>query len=158
MSEFTKKEQLGLLKRGLTRRLVGANPAVKMKESEIERITKVRKEYVDRIKKYEDDEVVVKLLKSQLSEYDRKFSGTKQNYLNAIEEIKETEPIVKKVIKYIEKIEKGNKDGSLLYLLFPLFFKEVLTDWNEMEESMKPSKDMSQEEMEKEMEDANDNG
>ena len=35
MSEFTKEEQLGLLKRGLTRRLVGANPAIKMKEEEM---------------------------------------------------------------------------------------------------------------------------
>ena len=139
--KFTKKEQLGLLKRGLTRRLVGANPAIKQKEQEVEKIVKVRQEYVDRIEKYSDDEVVVKLLKSQLSEFDRAYSGTKQNYIMAIEEIKETEPTVKKVIKYIEKIESGNKDGSLLYLLFPLFFKEVLTDWNEMEQAMVQEKE-----------------
>lgn len=134
--EFTKKEQLGLLKRGLTRRLVGANPAIEKKINEIERITVARQEYVDRIKKYADDEIVVKMLSAQLSQFDRQFSGTKQNYIMAIEEIKETEPIVKKVIKYIEKIESGNKDGSLLYLLLPLFFKEILTDWNEMEQDM----------------------
>ena len=140
MNKFTEKEQLGLLKRGLTRRLVGANPAIKMKESEIERITKTRQEYIERLEKYEDDEVVVKLLASQLSEYDRKFAGTKQNYIIAIEEIKQSEPTVKKALKYIEKVEKGNKDGSILYLLLDLFFRPVLTDWNEFEEDMKEEK------------------
>ena len=136
MNKFTKKEQLGLLKRGLTRRLVGANPAIKEKESEIERITKVRTEFVDRLAKYDDDKVIVDMLASQLKQYDRQYAGTKQNYLLAIEEIKESEPTVKKVLKYIEKVEKGNKDGSLLYLLLDLFFQPVLTDWNELEESM----------------------
>ena len=137
MNKFTKKEQLGLLKRGLTRRLVGANPAIKEKESEIAKITKVRQEFIERIEKYADDHVIVDMLNAQLKEYDRQYAGTKQNYIIAIEEIKKSEPTVKKVLKYIEKIEKGNKDGSLLYLLLDLFFKPVLTDWNEMEESMK---------------------
>ncbi len=141
MNNFTKQEQLGLLKRGVTRRLVGANPAIKEKESEIEKITNVRLEFVDRIEKYADDEVVVNMLNAQLSEYDRQYAGTKQNYLNSIEEIKESEPTVKKVLKYIEKIEKGNKDGTLLYLLLDLFFQPILTDWNEMEESMKQEMD-----------------
>lgn len=138
MNNFTKEEQLGLLKRGLTRRLVGANPAIKEKESEIEKITTLRQEYIDRIEKYADDEVVVNILNAQVSEFDRQYAGTKQNYILAIEEIKESEPTVKKVLKYIEKVEKGNKDGSLLYLLLDLFFQPVLTDWNEMEEDMKP--------------------
>ena len=141
MNNFTKQEQLGLLKRGVTRRLVGANPAIKEKESEIEKITNVRLEFVDRIEKYADDEVVVNMLNAQLSEYDRQYAGTKQNYLNSIEEIKESEPTVKKVLKYIEKIEKGNKDGTLLYLLLDLFFQPILTDWNEMEEDMKQEMD-----------------
>ncbi len=81
------------------------------------------------------------MLNAQLSEYDRQYAGTKQNYLNSIEEIKESEPTVKKVLKYIEKIEKGNKDGTLLYLLLDLFFQPILTDWNEMEESMKQEMD-----------------
>jgi|GEM_PF-5576228 len=137
MENFTKKEQLGLLKRGLTRRLVGANPAIKEKESEIEKITNVRKELVDRIEKYKDDTIVVKMLEAQMSEYDRQYAGTKQNYLIAIEEIKESEPVVKRTLKCIEKIEKDKVSGYLLYLLLDLFFKPVLTDWNEMEESMK---------------------
>lgn len=140
MNNFTKEEQLGLLKRGLTRRLVGANPAIEEKESEIAKITKVRKEFIDRIEKYKDDEVVVKMLNAQVSEYDRQYAGTKQNYIDSIEEIKQSEPTVKKVLKYIEKVEKGNKDGTLLYLLLDLFFRPVLTDWNEMEESMKEEK------------------
>ena len=137
MNKFTKKEQLGLLKRGLTRRLVGANPAIKEKESEIEKITNVRKELVDRIEKYKDDDIVVKMLEAQMSEYDRQYAGTKQNYLIAIEEIKESEPVVKRTLKCIEKIENDKASGYLLYLLLDLFFKPVLTDWNEMEESMK---------------------
>ncbi len=140
MNNFTEKEQLGLLKRGLTRRLVGANPAIEEKESEINKIATVRKELVDRLEKYVDDEIVVKMLNSQLAQFDRQYAGTKQNYLNAIEEIKENEPTVKKVLKYIEKVEKGNKDGTLLYLLLDLFFQPVLTDWNELEESMKEEK------------------
>ena len=140
MNNFTEQEQLGLLKRGLTRRLVGANPAIKEKENEIEKITKVRKEFVDRIEKYADDEVVVKMLNAQVSEYDRQYAGTKQNYIDSIEEIKESEPTVKKALKYIEKVEKGNKDGSILYLLLDLFFRPVLTDWNEFEEDMKEEK------------------
>ncbi len=143
MSNFTEKEQLGLLKRGLTRRLVGANPAIKEKESEIAKITTVRKEFVDRIEKYKDDEVVVNMLTAQVSEYDRQYAGTKQNYINSIEEVKESEPTVKKVLKYIEKVEKGNKDGTLLYMLLDLFFKPVLTDWNELENDMKEEKDDS---------------
>ena len=137
MNKFTKKEQLGLLKRGLTRRLIGANPAIEEKERVITKIIEVRKEFIDRIEKYKDDEVVVNMLTAQVSEYDRQYAGTKQNYIDSIEEIKESEPTVKKALKYIEKVEKGNKDGSILYLLLDLFFRPVLTDWNELEESMK---------------------
>ncbi len=77
------------------------------------------------------------MLEAQMSEYDRQYAGTKQNYLIAIEEIKESEPVVKRTLKCIEKIEKDKVSGYLLYLLLDLFFKPVLTDWNEMEESMK---------------------
>lgn len=135
MSDFTNQEKLGLLKRGLTRRMKGSNPAIKQKEDEIKRITATRQEYVDRIEKYEDDEVVVKLLSAQLSQYDRQFAGTKMNYLIAIEEIKESEPTTKKLLKYIEKIEKGSKDGTLLYMFLDLFSKPMLTDWHELEQS-----------------------
>lgn len=137
MNKFTRKEQLGLLKRGLTRRLIGANPAIEEKESEIAKITKVRSEFIDRIEKYADDEVVVNMLNSQVAQFDRQYAGTKQSYLLAIEEIKENEPNVKKVIKYVRKIENGSKDSTLLYLLLDLFFREILTDWNELEENMK---------------------
>jgi len=137
MSDFTREEELGLLKRGLTRRLKGKNPAIKQKEDTIKEITKTRQEYVDRIGKYADDEVVVKLLSSQLSEFDRQYSGTKQNYLLAIEEIRESEPTTKKLLKYIDKIESGNKDGTLLYMFLDLFAKPMLTDWHQMEEDKK---------------------
>ena len=140
MSKFTKKKQLGLLKRGLQRRLIGANPAIKEKENEIKKITKVRNEFIDRIEKYKDDKVIVDMLNSQLTQYDRQYAGTKQNYLMAIEEIKESEPVVKRTLKYIEKIEKDKVSGYLLYLLLDLFFKPVLTDWNEFEEDMKQEK------------------
>ncbi len=135
--KFTRKEQLGLLKRGLTRRLMGVNPAIKEKENEIERITNVRKEFVDRLEKYADDQIVVEMLSAQLGQFDRQYAGTKQNYLMAIDEIKKSEPNVKKALKYIEKIEKGTKDGTFPYLMLDLFFKEVLTDWHEYEESLK---------------------
>lgn len=141
MNNFTKKEQLGLLKRGLTRRLVGANPAIKEKESEIAKITKVRKEFMDRIEKYADDKVVVDMLNAQVSEYDRQYAGTKQIYIESIKEIKQSEPAVKKTLKRIKEIEKGNMSGTLLYLLLDLFFRPVLTDWHEMEESMKEETD-----------------
>ena len=140
MNKFTKKQQLGLLKRGLERRLIGANPAIKEKESEIKKITKVRNEFINRIEKYKDDKVIVDMLASQLAQYDRQYAGTKQNYLMAIEEIKKSEPVVKRTLKYIEKIEKDKVSGYLLYLLLELFFKPVLTDWNEMEENIKKEK------------------
>ena len=141
MNKFTKKEQLGLLKRGLERRIIGANPAIKEKESEIKKITKVRNEFIDRIEKYKDDQVIVDMLNSQLKQYDRQFAGAKQNYIMAIEEIKASEPVVKRTLKYIEKIEKDKVSGYLLYLLLELFFRPILTDWHEMEEDMKQEKD-----------------
>ena len=140
MNKFTKEEQLGLLERGLQRRIVGMNPAIKQKEEQIEEIIEVRKRFTDRIEKYADDQVIVDMLEAQLTQYDRQYEGTKQQYIMAIEEIKESEPTVKKLIKQIETIKTTKKSGTLLYLMMDLFMKEILTDWNEMEIYMSQDK------------------
>ena len=140
MNKFTKEEQLGLLERGLQRRIVGMNPAIKQKEEQIEEIIEVRKRFTDRIEKYKDDKVIVDMLNAQLTQYDRQYEGTKQQYIMAIEEIKESEPTVKKLIKQIETIKTTKKSGTLLYLMMDLFMKEILTDWNEMEIYMSQDK------------------
>ena len=69
MSNFTKEESLGLLKRGLQRRLIGKNKAIEEREKNITRLTEMREGIVNRIEKYKEDEYIVKMLNSQLTQF-----------------------------------------------------------------------------------------
>jgi len=141
MNEFTNEEKLGLLKRGLERRLIGVNPAIEEKEKQIEQINEIRQSYVDVLEEHKDNELIVRVFKAQLTEFDRQYSGTKQNYVNAIEEIKEAQPLVEIALDNIAEIENGTQDGDFMYTLLDLFFKPLLTDWYEMEQNMKEKED-----------------
>lgn len=144
MSRFTKEEQLGLLKRGLERRLLGANSAIKQKEEEIEKINDIRKQYQDIIDNHQDEELIVNVFTAQLAEFDRQYAGTKQNFINAIEEIKESEPTAKKLLQLLDD---KLTNLEILYPLLDLFFEPVLVDWHDMEEDAKKEeeKDVSTE-------------
>ena len=148
MSNFTQEEKLGLFKRGLQRRLIGKNKAIEEREKNITRLAEMRKGIVKRIEKYKDDDYIVKMLNSQLTQFDREYSGTKQQFINAIEEIKESEPSVKELLADIHNIEKGNSAevevDKFLDIILDLFFKAMLTDWKEMEtQNEKESKEVN---------------
>ena len=148
MCNFTQEEKLGLFKRGLQRRLIGKNKAIEEREKNITRLAEMREGIVKRIEKYKDDDYIVKMLNSQLTQFDREYSGTKQQFVNAIEEIKETEPIVKELLADIHNIEKGNSAevevDKFLDIILDLFFKAMLTDWKEMEtQNEKESKEVN---------------
>lgn len=140
MNNFTKEEKMGLLTRGLTRRLVGANPAIAEKEHEIERIDEVRKSITDRLEMYKDDDYIVRMLQSQITQFDREYSGAKQNYVMAIEEIKKSEPKVKKLLEILNNIKVGSDMWKMLDILLDLFFLPILTDWKELESELEKQK------------------
>lgn len=140
MNNFTKEEKMGLLTRGLTRRLVGANPAIAEKEHEIERIDEVRKSITDRLEMYKDDDYIVRMLQSQITQFDREYSGAKQNYVMAIEEIRKSEPKVKKLLEFLNNIKVGSDMWKMLDILLDLFFLPILTDWKELESELEKQK------------------
>lgn len=140
MNNFTKEEKMGLLTRGLTRRLVGANPAIAEKEHEIERIDEVRKSITDRLDMYKDDDYIVRMLQSQITQFDREYSGAKQNYVMAIEEIRKSEPKVKKLLEILNNIKVGSDMWKMLDILLDLFFLPILTDWKELESELEKQK------------------
>ena len=135
--KFSRLQQLGLLKRGLQRRLDGGIEFINKQKEAIKEIEDTRKKYADRLEKYKDDEVVVNLLKAQLTEFDRRYMGTKQNYKNSIEEVESSRPTVRELLEYIDYVEKEKISDGPIYMFLELFGKEFLQDWYELEESQK---------------------
>lgn len=141
MSKFSNKEKIGLLKRGLERRVVGSKGAIEEQLKNIETIENSRKELTSRIKLYKDDEITVKMLKAQLSEFDRQYNGEVVRFKMAIEEIKMSKPQTKRVLEMINAIQDENSNAvnsrELLLGLIDLFFAQIIQDWSELEESFK---------------------
>ena len=135
MSNFTKKQKLELLKRGLKRRIDGLEGAVAERQKNIDTIKGKRVELTSRIEKYKDDELITTLLKAQLTEFDRQYTNQNAIFQTAIDEIRQSAPKVERLYELLDNL--NNKEKELVLLFLDLFFKETLIDWNDLELQMK---------------------
>lgn len=124
-------EKLGYIQRGLQRRLENLPAYKKNREEQVQQIKKSRKEITDRVEKYKDDDVLVRVLNGTLTEFDRQYKDVPIQYQTAIHE---AERSLKYVQELYDRIERLEFDKDFLELIMETFLNNVILDWKAYEE------------------------
>ena len=139
--DLTFGDKVGLIERGLKRRLENLPNFKKVREEEIAKVLDMKKQIEDRIEKYKDDETIVNGLKANLEEFEKTYVKIANDHKTDIEEAEKTIP---QVIRLLKRIENIDFDVELLECVFDIFLSNVIRDWKvfeEMEKEGKVSKD-----------------
>ena len=131
---LTFSDKLGLIERGLKRRLENLPNFKKIREEEIEKILDMKKQIEERIEKYKDDETIVNGLKANLEEFEKNYVKVANDHKTDIEEAEKTIPQVETLLKRIHDIDF---DVELLECVFDIFLSNVIRDWAVFEEMQK---------------------
>lgn len=136
--DLTFDEKIGLIERGLKRRLENLPNFKKVREEEIAKVLDMKKQIEDRIEKYKDDETIVNGLKANLEEFEKTYVKIANDHKSDIEEAEKTIPQVSRLLKRIENIDF---DVELLESVFDIFLSNVIRDWAVFEEMQKEEKE-----------------
>lgn len=140
--ELTFGDKIGLIERGLRRRLENLPNFKKVREEEIAKVLDMKKQIEDRIEKYKDDETIVKGLKANLEEFEKTYVKIANDHKTDIEEAEKTIPQVGRLLKRIENIDF---DVELLESIFDIFLSNVIRDWKVFEEMEKENENGNEE-------------
>lgn len=140
--ELTFGDKIGLIERGLRRRLENLPNFKKVREEEIAKILDIKKQIEDRIEKYKDDETIVNGLKANLEEFEKTYVKIANDHKTDIEEAEKTIPQVGRLLKRIENIDF---DVELLESIFDIFLSNVIRDWKVFEEMEKENENGNEE-------------
>ena len=130
--------KIGLIERGLQRRLENLPNFKKVREEEIAKILDMKKQIEERIEKYKDDETIVNGLKANLEEFEKTYVKVANDHKSDIEEAEKTIPQVETLLKRIHDIDF---DVELLESIFDIFLSNVIRDWAVFEEMEKEEKE-----------------
>lgn len=140
--ELTFGDKIGLIERGLRRRLENLPNFKKVREEEIAKVLDMKKQIEDRIEKYKDDETIVNGLKANLEEFEKTYVKIANDHKTDIEEAEKTIPQVGRLLKRIENIDF---DVELLESVFDIFLSNVIRDWKVFEEMEKENENGNEE-------------
>lgn len=140
--ELTFGDKIGLIERGLRRRLENLPNFKKVREEEIAKVLDMKKQIEDRIEKYKDDETIVNGLKANLEEFEKTYVKIANDHKTDIEEAEKTIPQVGRLLKRIENIDF---DVELLESIFDIFLSNVIRDWKVFEEMEKENENGNEE-------------
>lgn len=140
--ELTFGDKIGLIERGLKRRLENLPNFKKVREEEIAKVLDMKKQIEDRIEKYKDDETIVNGLKANLEEFEKTYVKIANDHKTDIEEAEKTIPQVSRLLKRIENIDF---DVELLESVFDIFLSNVIRDWKVFEEMEKENENGNEE-------------
>lgn len=135
-------EKIGIIGRGLERRLQNLPQFKKVREEEIAKILDMKKQIEERIEKYKDDETIVNGLKANLEEFEKNYVKVANDHKTDIEEAEKTIPQVETLLKRIHDIDF---DVELLECVFDIFLSNVIRDWAVFEEMEKEEKEEKEE-------------
>lgn len=131
---LTFSDKVGLIERGLKRRLENLPNFKKIREEEIEKILGMKTQIEERIEKFKDDELIVNGLKANLEEFEKTYVKIANDHKSDIEEAEKTIPQVETLLKRIHDIDF---DVELLECVFDIFLSNVIRDWAVFEEMEK---------------------
>lgn len=135
---LTFSDKVGLIERGLERRLQNLPQFKKVREEEIAKILDMKKQIEERIEKFKDDELIVNGLKANLEEFEKNYVKVANEHKTDIEEAEKTIPQVETLLKRIHDIDF---DVELLECVFDIFLSNVIRDWAVFEEMGKEEKE-----------------
>ena len=134
---LTFSDKVGLIERGLERRLQNLPQFKKVREEEIAKILDMKKQIEERIEKFKDDELIVNGLKANLEEFEKTYVKVANEHKSDIEEAEKTVPQVKMLLGFIKNMVY---DKNLLESIFDIFLSNVIRDWAVFEEMEKEEK------------------
>ncbi len=134
---LTFSDKVGLIERGLKRRLENLPNFKKIREEEIEKILSMKTQIEERIEKFKDDELIVNGLKANLEEFEKTYVKIANDHKTDIEEAEKTIPQVETLLRHINNIRFFEEDTELLECVFDIFLSNVIRDWAVFEEMEK---------------------
>jgi len=137
---LTFSDKVGLIERGLERRLQNLPQFKKVREEEIAKILDMKKQIEERIEKFKDDELIVNGLKANLEEFEKTYVKIANDHKTDIEEAEKTIPQVEILLIHINNVRYFEEDTELLECIFDIFLSNVIRDWAVFEEMEKEEK------------------
>ncbi|MCK9319357.1 hypothetical protein [Methanoculleus sp.] len=137
---LTFSDKVGLIERGLERRLQNLPQFKKVREEEIAKILDMKKQIEERIEKFKDDELIVNGLKANLEEFEKTYVKIANDHKTDIEEAEKTIPQVETLLIHINNVRYFEEDTELLECIFDIFLSNVIRDWAVFEEMEKEEK------------------
>lgn len=131
------EEQVDILERNLNNRL---EQLPKFKENLYEQIKvfeKQRKEIVDRIKKYENDEFIVKILRSNLDYIDNQYEKEIAQIRSELDRLDRSAPVIRALVGQCREFRQYPLTYKPVEWFLDVFLEQTLDDWVAIEESQK---------------------
>jgi len=137
MEKRTFEEKLAILKRNLQKRLDNLPEFSKNMREQLNVFENQRTQLVNKIKQYEKDEYVVKILKSNLDYIDSQYEREIAEQRLELERLEKSKPMLAYIIKEIDEVVKYPTTYKVLEVFIDLFLDRTLNDWVSIEENEK---------------------
>lgn len=135
MELFEFSEKIDILERNLEKRLKHIPEMLLTLRKEIKIFNDQRQEIVDRIKKYENDEFITKILQNNLDYIDTQYEKDIAERKTELERLEKQTPTIKQLISYLGEVRKYPNTYILLDWFMDLFLARTLHDWVEIEKA-----------------------
>jgi uncharacterized protein (DUF3084 family) len=127
MEKRTFEEKLAILKRNLQKRLDNLPEFSKNMREQLNVFENQRTQLVNKIKQYEKDEYVVKILKSNLDYIDSQYEREIAEQRLELERLEKSKPMLAYIIKEIDEVVKYPTTYKVLEVFIDLFFAFPIT-------------------------------
>jgi len=140
MEKRTFEEKVAILKRNLQKRLDNLPEFSKNMREQLNVFENQRTQLVNKIKQYEKDEYIVKILKSNLDYIDSQYEREIAEQRLELERLEKSKPSLAYIIKELDEVVKYPTTYVVLDVFIDLFLDRTLNDWVAIEENEKEEK------------------
>jgi len=143
MEKRTFEEKVLILQRNLQKRLENLPKFTEQMQEQLKNFEGQRTQLVTKIKKYEDDEFVVKILKSNLDFIDSQYEKEIAEHKSELDRLQRSKPLLSYMVKELNEVIKYPTTYTILEAFLDLFLERTISDWVLLEEEEKESSQVS---------------
>jgi hypothetical protein len=143
MEKRTFEEKVSILKRNLQKRLDNLPNFTSQMQEQLKSFEGQRTEIVNRIKKYENDEFVVKILRSNLDFIDGQYEKEIAEHKNELDRLQRSKPLLSYIVKELDEVVKYPTTYTILDAFLDLFLERTINDWVAIEQDEKENEKQS---------------
>ena len=143
MEKRTFEEKVSILQRNLQKRLENLPKFTEQMQEQLKNFEGQRTQLVTKIKKYEDDEFVVKILKSNLDFIDSQYEKEIAEHKSELERLQRSKPLLTYMVRELNEVIKYPTTYTILEAFLDLFLERTINDWVLLEEEEKENPQVS---------------